>query len=90
MKQELTENCVVPFVYIDHLVKLEIFADNFELTLDSIINKNQILIVTLDNFNTKTTNWYKNNVNSYEGLDTDTITNQFGLQQLINEPTYLT
>ena len=66
------------------------FADNFELTLDSIINKNQILIVTLDNFNAKTTNWYKNNVNSYEGLDIDTITFKFGLQQIINEPTYLT
>ena len=66
------------------------FADNFELTLDSIVNKNQILIVTLDNFNAKTTNWYKNNVNSYEGLDIDTITFKFGLQQIINEPTYLT
>ena len=27
---------------------------------------------------------------SYEGLKIDNITSQFGLQQLINEPTYLT
>ena len=68
----------------------ETFADNFELTLDSIINKNSFLIVALGDFNAKTTNWYKNDINSYEGLKIDTITSQFGLQQLINEPTHLT
>ena len=68
----------------------ETFADNFELTLDSIINKNPFLIFLFGDFNGKTTNWYKNDINSYEGLKTDTITSQFGLQQIINEPTYLT
>ena len=34
----------------------ETFADNFELTLDSIINKNPFLIAALGDFNTKTTN----------------------------------
>ena len=42
----------------------EIFADNFELTLDSVINKNPFLIVALGDFDTKTTNWYKNDINS--------------------------
>ena len=66
------------------------FADNFDSTLGSIINKNSFLIVALGDFNAKTTNWYKNDINSYEGLKIDTITSQFGLQQLINEPTHLT
>ena len=57
----------------------ETFADNFELTLDTIVNKNRFLIVALGNFNAKTTNWYKNDINSYEGLKIDTITSQFGL-----------
>ena len=68
----------------------ETFGDNFELTLDLIINKNPFLIVALGDFNAKTTNWYKNDINSYEDLEIDTITSQFGLQQIINEPTYLT
>ena len=34
----------------------ETFADNFELTLDSIINKNPFLIAALGDFNIKTTN----------------------------------
>ena len=42
----------------------ETFADNFELTLDSIINKNPFLIVALGDFDAKTTNWYKNDINS--------------------------
>ena len=67
----------------------ETFADNFELTLDIIINKNPFLIVALGDFNAKTTNLYKNDINSYEGLRIDNITFQFGLQQLINEPTHL-
>ena len=66
------------------------FADNFELTLDSIINNNPFLIVALGDFNAKTNNWNKNDINSYEGLKIDTITSQFGLQQIINESTYLT
>ena len=68
----------------------EAFADNFELPLNSIINKNPFLIVVLGNFNGKTANWYKNGTNSYEGLKTYIITSHFGLTQLINEPTYLT
>ena len=61
----------------------ETFVDNFELTLDSII-KNPFLIVALGDFSAKTNNWYKNDVNSYEGLKIDIITSQFGLQQLLN------
>ena len=68
----------------------ETFADNFELTLDTIVHKKQFLIVALGDLNAKTTNWYKNDINSYEGLKIDTITSQFGLQQLINELTHLT
>ena len=40
----------------------ETFADNFELTLDTIVNKNPFLNVALGDFNAKTTNWYKNDI----------------------------
>ena len=60
------------------------FADNFELTPDTVVNKNPFLIVALGDFNVKTTNWYKNDINSYEGLKIDAITSQFGLQKSMN------
>ena len=47
----------------------ETFAYKFELTLDIIINKNLFLLVTLANFNVKPINWYKDDINSYEGLN---------------------
>ena len=43
----------------------ETFVDNFELTLDKIVNKNPFLIAALGDFNAKTTNWYKNDTSSY-------------------------
>ena len=46
----------------------ETFADNFESTPDRIVNKNPFLIVALGDFNAKTTNCYKNDINSNEGL----------------------
>ena len=64
--------------------------DNLQLTLDTLTNNNPFLIVTIGDFNEKTTNWYNNDTTSYEGLNTDAVTSQFGLQQLIYEPTHLT
>ena len=55
----------------------ETFADNFELTLDTSLNKNPFLIVALGDFNVKPSNWFKNDTNSYEGLKIDTITFQW-------------
>ena len=52
------------------------FTDNFELTLDTLINKNPFLNIALDDFNAKTTNWYKNDINSYEGWKIDTNASQ--------------
>ena len=88
------EKCAIFFVNTDHLVKHEIslrtFADNLELTLDTLTNKNPFLIAAIGDFNAKTTNWYKNDTTSYEGLKIDGITSQFGLQQLINETNHIT
>ena len=61
-----------------------------ELALDTLTNKNSILIVAIGDFNAKITNWYKNDTTSYEGLKIEAITSQFGLHQLINELTHLT
>ena len=59
----------------------ETFAVNFELTLDSIMNKTPFLIVALGDFSAKTTNWYKNDINSFDGLKIDAITSHFDLQK---------
>ena len=49
----------------------------------------QFLRITIGNFNTRSKNWYRQNKTSFEDNSTESITSQFGLYQLINEPTHL-
>ena len=65
----------------------EEFADNLQLTLDKTSNQNPFLTVVLGDFNTKSSNWYTQDQATHKGSKIDAITSQFGLQQLIKEPT---
>ena len=59
----------------------EKFADNFEINLDKITNKNTYWLVILGDFNAKSSNKYKHDATTYKGPKIDAITSQFGLQQ---------
>ena len=65
----------------------ESFINNFELNLDSIMTNHPFLTVTLGDFNAKSSLWYNNDITTYEGSKIDGVTSQFGLQQIIKEPT---
>ena len=67
----------------------ESFINNFELYLDSVMVKNPFLTVVLSDFNVKTSLWYNNNITTYEGSKIDGVTSQFGLEQIIKEPTHI-
>ena len=67
----------------------ESFINNFELNLDSIIVNNPFLSVVLGDFNAKTNLWYNNDITTYEGSKIDGVTSQFGLEQIIKEPTHI-
>ena len=67
----------------------EKFADNFELNLDKVTNRNPYLIFILGDFNAKSSNWYKHDTTTYEGSKIDAVTSQSGLKQLIQEPTHI-
>ena len=64
--------------------KFQSFADNLELNLDSVTLRNAYLSVVLGDFNARSKGRYP--------LDktTNSITSQFGLEQLINEPALTT
>ena len=69
--------------------EFESFADNLQLNLDSIALRNPYFIVVLGNFNAQTKGWYPLGKTIYEGTRIDGITSQFGLEQLIHEPTHI-
>ena len=65
------------------------FCNNFELTLDAALATNPFLIVAIGDFNTKSGNWYTGDTTTSESSKIEGITSQFGLQQIINEPTHI-
>ena len=62
--------------------------NNFELNIDAVTANNPFLTVVLGDFKIKSNLWFKGDKTSYEGSKIDATTSQFGLQQLINEPTH--
>ena len=46
-------------------------------------------MTVIGDFNAKSCNWYSHDKTSFDGSTTESITSQFGLHQLINEPTHL-
>ena len=69
--------------------EFETFLKNFELTLDKIDENNPFMTIVLGDFNTKSNNWCKSDITSFEGSKVDTIANSYGLNQLIQEPTHI-
>ena len=67
----------------------ETFSDNFELTLETLAQKSSFLTTIIGDSNAKSSNWYSHDKTSFEGSTIESITSQFGLHQLINEPTHL-
>ena len=63
-------------------------CNNFELNLD-VSASNPFLIVTIGDFNAASSNWYTGDTTTFEGSEIETTTSQFGLQQIINEPTHI-
>ena len=65
------------------------FCDNFELTLDAVSATNPFLVVSIGDFNAKPSNWYTGDTTTFEVSKNEAITSQFGLQQIIKEPTHI-
>ena len=65
------------------------FLDNFELTWDTLAQKNPFLMVALGGFNVKSNNWYNKGISSNEGRKVEAVTSQNGLHQEINEAKHI-
>ena len=67
----------------------ENFCNNFEVTVDAVSAANPFLSVAIGDFNAKSSNWYTGDTTTFEGSKIEAITSQFGLRQIINEPTHI-
>ena len=64
-------------------------ADNLGFNLDSVALRNSYLIVVLGDFDAQTKGCYPLGKITYEDTRIDGDTSQFGLEQLIHEPTHI-
>ena len=67
----------------------ETFIDKFELTLETLSQKNLFLLVVISDFNTKSKFLYCNDNTTSQGKTLENVTSQFGLHQVIKEPTHI-
>ena len=59
------------------------------MTLDFVSKKNPFLLVVLGDFNAKLSQWHDKDTSTPEGISVESITSQFALHQIINEPTHI-
>ena len=67
----------------------ESFADNFEMTLEILVQKDHFLIGATSDFTGKSQNWYNKDKTSLEGDAIENITSELGVHHLINEPKHI-
>ena len=67
----------------------EKFIDNLELNLETLRQNNPFLTVLIGDLNAKSKNCYSHYKSSQEGNEIENLTAQFGLQQIIKEPTHI-
>ena len=67
--------------------------DNFMIQFESILSKinaeNPFCIIITGDFNCRSTQWWQNDIENYEGKLLEPLTSDIGLHQLISEPTHL-
>ena len=67
----------------------ETFTNNLDLILDKIFETNRFLVIALGDFNAKLCQWYKNDKTTTEGSKVANLSSQYGLKQIINQPTHI-
>ena len=57
------------------------------MNFDALSTNNPFLTVMIGNFNAKSSNWYLNDITTFEGSQIEFLASQFAMSQVINEPT---
>ena len=65
------------------------FLRNLEMNLDDSFNSNPFLTTVIGDFNAKSKNWSEGDRSTIEGSKIEFLTSQFGLSQIIKEPTHI-
>ena len=65
----------------------ETFAEKIELNLENLVKINPFLVVAIGDYNAKSSNWFCHDKTNFEADAVESLISQFGLHQVIKEPT---
>ena len=86
------KKCIIGTVYKSRNQlsdEFESFLSNFEFLLQDVSNRKPYLTLLLGDYNARNTNWWHHDITTTEGIQLETTTTIYGLQQLIDEPTHI-
>ena len=69
--------------------EFDIFLINLEQSIGDIIVKNPLFVLITGDFNVRSSNWWKNDLSTSEGIQVDSLTTSYGLSQIISDPTHI-
>ena len=59
------------------------------MSLENLMQRNPFLVVAIRDFNAKSSYWFCHDKTNFEGDAIENLTSQFGLHQVIKEPTHI-
>ena len=87
-----SKKCIIGTVYrspTQNSDEFESFLSNFDFLLQDISNHNPYLTLLLGNYNARNAKCWHHDITTTEGIQLETTTTIYGLQQLIDEPTHI-
>ena len=87
-----SKKCIIGTVYrspTQNSDEFESFLSNFEFLPQDISNHNPYLTLLLGNYNARNAKCWHHDITTTEGIQLETTTTIYGLQQLIDEPTHI-
>ena len=69
--------------------QFESFSSAFEEVLFNLSNEKPLFKVIVGDFNARSSSWWCDDITTTEGLSIDYLTSQYGLYQIVSEPTHL-
>ena len=69
--------------------EFDFFLINFEQLISDIIANNPLFVLITGDVNVRSSNWWKNDLSTSEGIQVDSLTTSYGLSQIISDPTHI-
>ena len=69
--------------------EFDAFLSNLQLLLNDINYRKPSLSVVADDFNSRCSSWWSNDINTTEGLKLFSLTSSNGFSQLIHDPAHI-